>query len=355
MRRIASARPLLVLGALAAFAVAVLGASLYSSGNGPLVCVYFYVWYGSGGHWQGTVDRPVIGFYDSGDPGVVEWQLRLIREAGFDCLIISWWGPGDATDRNAMLVFSRLERYGLKAVIMVEPYLGGDPGLYDGEWWVETVSYIGENYIERYPEAYLRLDGRPLILAFNPIGMAFDPRGVLPNYTIRIVGNDIDNAGYQDWDYWPDYDRGLSGQLRVRRDGYVALAPRYDDEHIRPGGVPPYDPGLEAGWYGRQWRFVIDHRDEVRIVAVATWNEYHERTAIEPHLDPTAAGRDPYLLYRETRGYIRMAGSRLGPLLLLLQENPWLVLAGAAIVGGIVLYAGLSRLLVRARGERLGG
>ncbi len=38
----------------------------------------------------GVVDKPVIGYYDSTDQEVVEWQLYLIRKAGIDCLFISW-------------------------------------------------------------------------------------------------------------------------------------------------------------------------------------------------------------------------------------------------------------------------
>ena len=160
-------------------------------------------------------------------------------------------GPGSFEDVAARRVFSLLSGYGLKAAILVEPYLGGDPSLYDSVWWAEVVRYLRESYIERYSDAYLYLDGKLLVLAFNPLGLSYDPRPDFPGYDIRIVGNDIDSAGYQDGDLWPDYDVGLSGELRVRRDGYVALAPRFDDEHFKPGGVPPYDPDLSRGWYER--------------------------------------------------------------------------------------------------------
>ncbi len=292
-----------------------------AAASGPLVCVYYYPWYGAPDHpWINVTDTPVLGFYNSSHLAVIARHLGWLRDLGVDCLFISWWGPGHYTDRVAQKIFELLPEYGLRAAILVEPYQGGDPSLYNASWWNQTLAYLEENYIKEYPEAYQRLEGKPLVLAFNPIGMKYNPSQDFPGYAIRIVGNDIDNARYQDWDLWPDYDAGLTGELRVRRDGYVALAPRFDDEHFRPGEVPQYDPDLSRGWYKRQWEWILDHRDQVGIIAIYSWNEFHERSAIEPHNDATAANRDPYYLYKLTREYIQelrepeafLGGARLG-------------------------------------------
>ncbi len=228
-----------------------------------------------------------------------------MRDAGINCLFISWWGPGHFTDKVAQKVFQLLPNYGIKAAILVEPYLGGNPYLYNQTWWNKTLTYLRENFIDKYPESYLYLEGKPLILAFNPIGMKYNPSSDFPQYTIRIVGNDIDNAKYQDWDLWPDYDKGLTGELRIRRDGYVALCPRFDDEHFRPGGVPPYDKNLSQRWYEKQWGWILKHKDKIRIIAIYSWNEFHERSAIEPHNDATAINKDPYYLYDLTKHYVK--------------------------------------------------
>ncbi|MEB2836097.1 MAG: hypothetical protein GSR80_000113 [Desulfurococcales archaeon] len=309
--------------ALFLFLLALTAASslAHASSSGPLVCVYYYPWYGGPDHpWQFYKDTPVLGLYNSSHLSVIARHLGWLRDLGVDCLFISWWGPGHFTDRVAQEIFKLLPSYGLRAAILVEPYKGDEnPEVYNSTWWNETLAYLRENYIDRYPEAYLRLEGKPLVLAFNPIGLAYDPRPDHPGYAIRIVGNDIDNARYQDWDLWPDYDKALTGHLRIRRDGYVSLAPRFDDEHFRPGGVPPYDPDLSRGWYQRQWEWVLRHRDAIRIVAIYSWNEFHERSAIEPHNDATAHV-GPYYLYDLTKHYIQelrqpealAGGARLG-------------------------------------------
>lgn len=286
------------------FFISLIPVSAYSSSS-PLVCFYYYPWYGAPDHpWVNVTDTPVLGFYFSGYLSVISRHLTWIRDSGANCLFISWWGPGHFTDQVARLIFQRLGNYGLKGVILVEPYLGGNPVYYDESWWNKTLEYINQNYIQKYRENYLYLDGKPLIIAFNPIGMHFDPRPVFQNYTIRIIGNDIDNAKYQDWDLWPDYDSTLSGNLRIRKDGYVAISPRFDDEHFRPGGVPPYDPNLTKGWYKKQWQWILKHRNQVKIIAIYSWNEFHERSEIEPHYD-SSARVGPYYLYNMTQYYIQ--------------------------------------------------
>ena len=304
------------------------------------MCVYYYPWYGGPDHpWVNVTDTPVLGYYSSGRLSVISRHLSWLRSLGVDCLIISWWGPGHYTDQVARLIYERLDNYGLKAAIMIEPYLGQDPSLYNASWWNETLAYLRENYISKYPDAYLRLDGKPLVLAFNPIGMKYNPSQDFPEYTVRIVGNDVDNARYQDWDLWPDYDKELAGELRIRRDGYVALAPRFDDEHFRPGGVPPYDPDLTQGWY--QWQWVLRHRSQVRIVAIYSWNEFHERSAIEPHSDATAH-INAYYLYNLTKHYIReFKRSDTPPCKLLAATLGVLILV---IIGVVVVTALLIKL-----------
>ena len=38
--------------------------------------------------------QPLIGYYDSDDPVVVRWHIRLAKAAGIDAFLSSWWGAG---------------------------------------------------------------------------------------------------------------------------------------------------------------------------------------------------------------------------------------------------------------------
>jgi len=278
--------------------------------GGVVVGVYFYPWYSAthGRHWNDTmgnivIDEPLIGYYDSDDPAVIRWQLGLIRDAGVDFIILSWWGPDSFEDNTSRVIAGYLGEYGLKFAVMVEPFLGSEhPEYYNRGFWEEVLSYLDSNLIKPYSDVYMHLHGKPLILAFNPIGMKYNPSSDFPGYTVRMTGNDIDNAGYQDWDYWPDYINASSVELRVRRDGMVSVAPRFDDAYFRSPGRR-VDPDYSLRLYEREWEWILSHRDGVRIVVITSWNEYHERTMIEPHYDRTAS-TDPFYAYNITREYI---------------------------------------------------
>lgn len=282
-----------------------LGYTYYDNANTVYVGVYFYPWYSvsEDRHWDNTVrDKPYIGYYDSYNETVIKWQLELIKEAGIDFIVLSWWGPNSFEDNTTRVIVKSLNGYGLKFAIMIEPYLGQDPSMYNKTWWSETLAYIKNNYIDKYREDYFFLNGKPLIMAFNPIGMNYNPSNDFPEYTIRITGNDIDNAGYQDWDYWPDYIDPNNIVLKIRKDDYVSIIPRFDDTHFRTPGIC-LDQNYTENLYVKEWEWILEHRNEINIVIITSWNEYHERTMIEPHYDNTAKV-DPFYIYNITKKYI---------------------------------------------------
>jgi len=84
--------------------------------------VYFYPWYSvsEDRHWDNTVrDKPYIGYYDS------------YKEAGIDFIVLSWWGPNSFEDNTTRVIVKYLNGYSLKFAIMIEPYLGQDPNIYN--------------------------------------------------------------------------------------------------------------------------------------------------------------------------------------------------------------------------------
>lgn len=290
----------------------------------PLVLAYIYPWYGVDSpdrHWNDSpatlvVDEPLLGYYNSSDPRVLEVQLRQLEAAGFDGIIVSWWGQGSPSDRALRVLVELLETRvaGLRFAVMVEPSEGEDPGAYREEWWRTVLNYLEENYIKPHRDKYLHLHGKPLILAYSPIGRSFDPRQAFSEYTIRLV-----DGG--DWYLWPSNDTNLTGALTIARDGYVALAPRIDTSHMVEAGADKenitLDPDLSGMWYANQWLWVLGRRGNISVVAIYSWNEYHERSQIEPHIDGET-GWENRLLYDLTRAFIAM-----------LKQDP-LLLVGAA-------------------------
>ncbi|RLG76787.1 MAG: hypothetical protein DRO12_03805 [Thermoprotei archaeon] len=270
------------------------------AGSSGYVAAFYYVWYGDGGrHWNDSacntvVDTPVVGFYSSMNRSVVEWQLRLMKDIGIDVVIVSWWGPGSYEDNATKLVFEVAREVGIKAAIMVEPWLGNDPSLYNETWWKQVLDYIWNTYAVPHADVYFSWYGKPLLAAFNPIGYQYRP--VDERFSTRIVGH----MSYVDWLYW-------SVPPRTSSNGVVSVMPRYDDYYLYLSGARDkyyrYDPHLTEGLYKDQWSYVLQNKDMVRMVIITTWNEYHERTMIEPHWDATA-GVDPYHLYHLTKEFV---------------------------------------------------
>jgi len=292
-------------------------------GRCPIIAVYFYVWYGRHRHWNQSlsslvIDRPVIGFYSSDNDSVIRWQLSEIKRAGIDALFISWWGPGSYEDRVAQKVFRYLRLYGLKAAILVEPFkpwnILNAARVYGPAFWRRVLNYIYKHFVEPYPHVYLRIGGKPLVLCFAPVGVFYRPHD--PRFVIRVVAIYVDLINalrflglHADWDLWPNYllyTNTARIELRIRVDGYVALTPRYYPAACVLGYYPDgcwvgyLDPHYRQRIYVKEWKWVIHHLKQIHIIAIYSWNEYHERSEIEPHIDATASnGLYPYEVTKE--------------------------------------------------------
>ncbi|MEM4847282.1 MAG: hypothetical protein QW794_05960, partial [Thermosphaera sp.] len=61
-------------------------------------------------------------------------------------------------------------------------------------------------------------------------------------------------------------------------------------------------------FYRKQWEWILKNADKVSIVMITSWNEYHERTQIEPSFSNQTA--DPWFLYNTTKEYIALLKQR---------------------------------------------
>ena len=295
----------------------------------PLVGAFLYLWYGynatsntwTGGlgtsHWNdsssGVVkDRPAIGYYASLDNTTLETQLSEMNAAGISVIVVSWWGTGNATQSaggaptldgaidNATLNFFRyLEAtkglWLFKVVLMVEPFnpvYALTPLDYS-----KLYGYLYTHYYHPYDDLILRWQGRPLLMSFNGPGEGYGRLPPNSTFTYRLVGG-APNA--VDWYFWMGMnfldDSGGNAEPQnydsvpfISSDGEIGIAPRYDDYALwLAGGRPGYmrfDYQLNEGMYGAEWGYALGRVKDVSLVLLCSWNEYHERTAIEPHQD----------------------------------------------------------------------
>lgn len=142
MRR---ARALVFLAAVAIASACLLpaaaGAPASAAGVGE-VAIFYYPWYSNPGrdgvwaHWYVERDGrqvlsspyfPKRGLYSSSSPKIVDAQMREIRAAGVDTVIVSWWGFGSPEADRLPLVSESARRHGLHVAIHLEPYGGRTP------------------------------------------------------------------------------------------------------------------------------------------------------------------------------------------------------------------------------------
>jgi Gpi18-like mannosyltransferase len=264
-----------------------------------LVGAFYYVWYGENRHWNDNpsnivVDSPATeyysGYYSSLNETIIFYQLKLIKDCGIDVLIISWTSKNSFEDNATKIVFKILKEHNikLKVAIMVEPIDDYDINMTKLN---NLKNYILESYVYAYNEQYFYWNDKPLIGFFVPLNPPDDDL-----FSFRVIGE----QPYSDWPYW-------NVPPKISKEGVVAILPRYDDSRLPRDIKIIIDPFYMEKVYDEQWNFILENKDKISLVLITSWNEYHERTMIEPHYDATAKidNYHPYYLYEKTKTYIQ--------------------------------------------------
>jgi hypothetical protein len=272
-------------------------ASVAAVGVRPLVFAYYYIWYTETSWRRAKIDLPQLGRYDSRDRGVVAQQMRWVREAGIDGLIVSWKHE-PRLDAALSVVIDEATKAGVKLILLYQGLdfdrLPLDPATVSGDLtW----------FLDRYGDAEaFRIFGRPLIVWSGTWGYKnSEIEGVrtaigAPDKAL-LLGSERSAEAYQgratlfdgDAYYWsspdplmtPRYQRRLDDLAQtVRADGgrWIApAAPGFDARLI--GGTSIVDrrggETLRAAWSGAL-------QTDPDVLGVISWNEYSENSYIEP-------------------------------------------------------------------------
>ena len=246
----------------------------------PLVGVHYFAWYQlSAGGWENDLTtvpaespHPSIGQYDSGSAAAIDTQIDQMEGAGFDFVIVHIIANSERTWRNAHVFFNELSGHRLKAAVMLD-------ALYDASaaakatWTTKVIDEFARN------PHYLQLHGEPLVMLFSaPID--FDVPGVLLRNVYwtdrydpgRNTFNKDARLDVHDWPFWAP-----TPQPPV--NGVVGVIPGYTDASLGRARTMLY-PRDNGQFYRGQWHRALALHPE--LILVYSWNEYFERTAIEP-------------------------------------------------------------------------
>ena len=269
------------------------------------VGIFYYTWYdpSSEESWNRTkiIDQPFSGFYNSCDPTVIRQHFAWMSELRIDFVMISWWGfyddYGKFTDNTVKQMFkiAHEDSTDLKLAVMVEPF--HKTGNYN---YSEIYDHIYNTFVSPYSTVYYQTESKPVICYYNNDSLTAKGRVQSDNrFSVILVGHE----DYVDWIY-TDLDYYVKPK-NVPHSNQMSVTPRFDDRRARSPSCT-VDVDLSQGIYDEEWENAtrLWREGKIDIITIASWNEYPERTAIEPHYDASAYDSDPYFLYNKTRAYI---------------------------------------------------
>jgi hypothetical protein len=269
------------------------------AGKARKVGAYWYPWYRAH-DWRSFTDyTPAGGSYLSNDASAIAQQLHWAERGEIDFLMVELLADHNpeakfnnqavdglvaAIDERRRRGFSRL-----KFAMMSDIYVG-EAEIVTKERWLELtrlhLDQIWKRFIEPHRDAYVEVDGKPLVAIFSPPTAIDDPR-----FTI-VRPYWVSHSQWQDWDrnteltpFWDTYPQKVTDRR------FVSVTPGYNDWRLeRKPQVGPYLPRLGGRTLVQQWRRAFEVDPEV--VLVYSYNEYFEQSQIEP----TAEQGDRYLL-----------------------------------------------------------
>jgi hypothetical protein len=281
----------------------------------PLVLALYYPWYDLSTWERGeTSDLPQQP-YGSSDPITIGRHVGWAREAGIDVLVSAWYGPKDAnpTETNFRALLTEAERTGLKAALLLET--DNDDFYPDRAILAQALRHFLAVHASH--PAYLRIDGRPVMLVWNPKSVyATDGRRVNAKSAAAVSawssliaevdpqrkalwiaeGDFFEILGVFDgifpysiaWSPDPakqlnsygESVRSRAASLGARKVWAATAMPGYDDTRIN-GRAPTFAVNRQNGsYYERTFQGAIESRPDW--VVITSFNEWLEGTQIEP-------------------------------------------------------------------------
>ena len=276
--------------------------------HAPQLIAAYQPWFGRPGH----ID---VG-YSTEDRVVLDKQITQARNMGISAFIVNWYGPAkDFEDRSyAELQSAAAENGDFKVAIMYDEH-ADEPGR-STELAIQDLQYAYERYIGPQAsvprQAYLTVDGRPLIFIFPKDGKTDWRRvraslhwAVQPLFIYKDTRTQTPDAfdGFYAWvqpgsEGW-QHDGSNWGQDYLDHF-YRTMSSQYADKLAVGAAWPGFDDS-KASWSQNRrmayrcgktfddslhsFRKYFSEKDPLPFLMIETWNDYEEGTAVERGID----------------------------------------------------------------------
>ena len=277
-----------------------------------LVMTYYFYWYDSTANMHMTNADGSDGLTDH-PPSLADFSFRSVSwhqkqlsdmiEAGIDVVLPVYWGA--PSERGQSPGGQSWSYIGLKPLVQAadeldkqgkrSPRIGlfyDTTTLQQNAWHQHidlTTDYgkqwfyasIRDFFCHVPPRRWAMIDGKPIIVLYNAsFARAYD-QGCI-DYVRRHFARDFGaRVPYlvreTSWHVQADNSYTWGGAIRPSVHGIAELGPGYD--HSRVSGRAPLVVKRDGGkFYETAWQSIL--RSRPRIVALETWNEFHEGTEI---------------------------------------------------------------------------
>jgi hypothetical protein len=253
----------------------------------------------------GATNYPLKGPYDSRDPEIIRWHIKLAHEAGIDVFAVDWWGDmsnkefTDAT-MKILMDLNEEEDLGMKFCILFDG-LWGHPQPPSLDKTIARLEYAIKKYGKR--TSYLKVEGSPVFFIY---ATQVYPANTWSDIIFKIRHDGYSALFFSDafkeeyaevfdglQNYAPpglfdpnqDFTKAYLdvAQLAKKRSepyGFDVI-PGYDDKKVRqPGMIIPRENGAT---YEKTWKAVLSSGCQWALIT--SWNEWHEGTEIEPSIE----------------------------------------------------------------------
>jgi hypothetical protein len=249
--------PPLLLSALAAL---ILSASAAAATQPSIRVAAYYPWFPEGWtHAQMapfTHFDPSLGFYDAGDPYVVERHVRAMKYGHFKAATYSWWGRGSQTDQRLAqhLAIGARRAFGFAVYYELEGY--ADPSVDELR---ADLEYIRDRYGPS--PGYLKVNGR---------------------FVVFVYGDADDGAACEVAGRWQQANEGIGAYVVLRTfRGSLACSAQPDSWHSYSAHRYEFDLGAHAYTISPGFYFAKDSRP-ARRRNLRTWTRSVRRMSRSP-------------------------------------------------------------------------
>lgn len=283
------------------------------------VLAFYYMWhesynpYSGPSAWtDGSPYTPLLGVYNSLDPGVIKNHLAWAEYAGIDVLICSWWGKTDRTDSVLSTVFDVADDTGsdIQFSVYYEIVSSAD----SPEMLIENAVSDFDYLLERYGSSpfFFKVDGKPVVFVYNrAMNQLWDLwdeiipeirkqhdvlliadyiiQGVfLPSQILLFDGIHHYNAllaldTMSPWQISGFFKDQVWTARHYDKISVLTVVPGFDETLISDRTQKSQVSRQDGKLYESLWQLAIKANPDW--IAVTSFNEWYEATQIEPALE----------------------------------------------------------------------